>query len=49
MIYISKLRAKKDNLNKLKVKINNKIFIKEELIKTKNLFDDINGYSLDKM
>lgn len=46
--YISKLEVKEKNLSKIKVNITNKRFIKKELIKTKNLLDDINGYPLDK-
>ena len=47
MIYISKLQAKKYNINKIRVLLNNNLFIKTELKKTKELFDNINGYSLD--
>ena len=48
MKYISKKEIYDNKLSKLKVKINNTFFIKKELIKTKKLFDNINGYSLDK-
>ena len=48
MRYISKKEMNENNLNKLKVRINNNKFIKEELKITKNLFDNINGYPLDK-
>ena len=46
---IPKYISKKDsnNINKLKLIINNKKFIKRELINTKELFNNINGYSLD--
>ena len=45
--YISKLEIKQNNLSKRKIKKQNKKFIKEELINSKTLLDNINGYSLD--
>jgi len=45
MKYISKKEINDLNLNKLKVYINNKRFIKNEI--NNSLFDNINGYSLD--
>ena len=45
--YISKLEIKQNNLSKRKIKKQNEKFIKEELINSKNLLDNINGYSLD--
>lgn len=37
-----------ENRNYLKSYFNSKIFIKNELIKTKELFNNVNGYSLDR-
>ena len=48
MQYITKKEVKNRKLNKLKVRINNNKFIKQELKKTKDLLDNVNGYPLDK-
>ena len=42
MQYITKKEVKNRKLNKLKVRINNNKFIKQELKKTKDLLDNVN-------
>ena len=48
MKYISKFESYKNGYNLLKVKNNNVKYIKKELINSKKLLDNINGYSLDR-
>ena len=47
MKYISKKEIHDNNINKISAKVNNILFVKKRLKKTKKLLDNINGYPLD--